>query len=93
MLQTWFCCPACHQGLVIIQDVSGNSINCYEIIIAMKGLGWRDYSWEYLPAAFHAESIPWVHVSSTSLAQIVTFSASLLQSIGFLCAPALVGFL
>lgn len=61
MLQTLFCCPACHQGLVIIQDVSGNRTNCYEIIIAMnlKGIGRRNYCWEYLPTAPHAKSFPW----------------------------------
>lgn len=90
MLQTLFCCPACHQGLVIFQDVSGNRTNCHEIILAMnlKGIGWRNYCWVYLPETSHAKSFPGLHVRSTSLAQIVTFRASFLQSIRFLCAPA-----
>lgn len=60
MLLTLFCCPACHQGLVIIQDVSGNRTNCYKIIIAMNltGIGERIYSWGYLPATPHAKSFP-----------------------------------
>lgn len=76
-----FCCPACHQGLVIIQDVSGNRTNCYEIIIAMnlKRIGWRNYCWEYLPETPHAKSFPWAscqeHILSTNCHLHCFFSA------------------
>lgn len=90
MLLTLFCCPACHQGLVIIQDVSGNRTNCYEIIIAMNltGIGERIYSWGYLPATPHAKSFPRASCQEHILVQIVTFRVSFLHSIRFLCAPA-----
>lgn len=81
MLQTLFCCPACHQGLVIIQDVSGNRTNFYKIIIAMnlKGIGRRNYCWKYLPETPHAKNFPWAscqeHILSTNCHLQCFFSA------------------
>lgn len=94
MLQTLFCCPACQQGLVTIQDVSGNRTSCYQMIIDMnlKGIGWRNYCFGSTFQQHPMQRIfPGLHVWSTSSAQIVTFSASFLQSIRFLCAPSHVG--
>lgn len=67
-------------GVVITQDVSGSRTNCYEIIaMNLKGIGWRNYYGEYLPATPHAKSFPWVscqdHILSINCHLQCLFSA------------------